>query len=95
MNELIITSSPSKKRPNGVEFTASPATSEFGRRWNPQPGDIVSFKHHGYLHASLKPKLPTLYRLRTDMTWDDVVRNWKEQISLPPKGKLLNYSIFW
>jgi len=38
----------------------------------------VSFKHHGYLVASKKPKFPALYRIRTDLNWDDVVSNWKE-----------------
>jgi len=27
----------------------------------------------------MKPKLPSLYRIRHDLTWDDVIRNWKEQ----------------
>jgi len=40
--------------------------------------DIVSFKHHGFLMASRKPKFPSLYRVRSDMTWQDVVANWKE-----------------
>jgi hypothetical protein len=66
-------------RPNGIRFTATAGTTEFGKRWNPQPGDIVSFKHHGYLLASKKPKFPTLYRIRTDISWEDVVLNWKEQ----------------
>jgi len=57
---------------------------EFARRWDPQPGDIVSFKHHGYLMASKKPKLPTLYRLRKDLQWDDVINGWKEQAPLKP-----------
>jgi len=70
-------------RPNGVTFTAAAGTTEFAKRWNPQPGDIISFKHHGYLLASQKPKFPTLYRLRSDITWDDVVHNWKEQKSTP------------
>ena len=58
---------------------ASAGTTEFAKRWNPQPGDIVSFKHHGYLLGSKKPKFPTLHRLRSDIAWDDVVHNWKEQ----------------
>ena len=66
-------------------FTAVAATTEFAKRWNPQPGDIVSFKHHGYLLASKKPKLPTLYRIRSEMKWEDVVSSWKEQ-KLTPSG---------
>jgi len=70
-------------RPNGVRFEAPAGTTEFAKRWNPQPGDIVSFKHRGFMLSSNKPKMPTLYRIRTDMTWDDVVHHWKERINTP------------
>lgn len=30
--------------------------------------------------GSKKPKLPALYRLRPDLKWEDVMKNWKEQI---------------
>jgi len=66
------------QRPNGVRFSAPAGTTEFANRWQPQPGDVVSFKHRGFLHASQKPKLPTLYRLRHDLSWEDVCRNWKD-----------------
>ena len=81
-----------------MRFNAPAGTSEFARRWNPQTGDIFSFKHHGYLFATKKPKFPTLHRLRTDLQWEDVVNHWKEpnpiikRISPPPpssKTKLL------
>jgi len=67
-------------RPNGVRFVAPAGTTEFARRWNPQPGAIVSFKHRGYMFASKKPKMPTLYRIRDDMSWDTVVYNWNEKV---------------
>jgi len=70
-------------RPNGVRFEAPAGTTEFAKRWNPQPGDIVSFKHRGFLFHSHKPKAPALYRIREDMNWDDVVRNWNERIPSP------------
>jgi len=65
-------------RPNGVTFVASPATSEFVKRETLSKGDIVSFKHRGFLLASKKPKLPSIYRRREDMQWDDVVQNWQQ-----------------
>ena len=49
----------------------------------PQIGDVVSFKHYGFLLSSRKPKLPTLYRVRTDVKWQDVVQSWKEQKTPP------------
>jgi len=65
-------------RPNGVRFHATAGSSEFAKRWNPQTGDIITFKHHGYLFTSKKPKFPTLHRLRNDLQWEDVVNQWKE-----------------
>jgi len=62
-----------------VRFIATPATSEFVRRSALQPGDIVSFKHTGFLQGTKQPKLPALYRVRQDLTWDEVVENWKEE----------------
>jgi len=75
-------------RPNGVRFNAPAGSSEFAKRWNPQTGDIITFKHHGYLFATKKPKFPTLHRLRSDLQWDDVVHHWKEQKSTF-KGNLI------
>jgi len=49
------------------------------KKWELKPGDIVSFKHHGFLLATKKPKFPTIYRIRSDLDWEDVVNNWKEQ----------------
>ena len=70
-------------RANGVRFVAPAGTTEFAKRWNPQPGDIVSFKHRGFMLVSNKPKFPTLFRLRDDITWDDVVHRWNEKITTP------------
>jgi len=58
---------------------AGEGTTEFVKRWNPKAGDIASFKHRGYLKESRKPKSPALYRGRPDLTWDDIVANWKER----------------
>ncbi len=68
-------------RPNGVTFNAGPGTSEFTKRFQPKEGDIVSFKHRGFLLGSKKPKNPVLYRLRSDIQWDDVVQNFKDNTS--------------
>jgi len=73
-------------RPNGVRFVAPAGTTEFAKRFNPQPGDIVTFKHRGYMLSSNKPKVPTLYRIREDLTWENVVQNWKERAVVTPRG---------
>ena len=51
---------------------------QFGKKWKPAPGDIVSFKHAGFLFLTKKPKQPAIYRLRSDLTWEDVVASWKD-----------------
>lgn len=65
-------------RPDGNIFVAPAGTSEFAKRWQPKEGDIVSFKHRGLLMSGA-PKCPTLFRLRKDITWEDVVHNWQDQ----------------
>ena len=67
-------------RPNGITFTAVPGTSEFIKKSNPQPGDIVTFKYRGWMLGSKKPKHPLLYRIRSDLKWGDVIRQWEEKI---------------
>jgi len=83
---------PTQTRPNGVCFLATAGTTEFVNRWNPQPDDIVSFKHHGFLLATKKPKFPTLYRLRRDLEWEQVVQNAK-QVKPLPAGKINTTSL--
>ena len=58
-----------------------------------QKGDIVSFKHSGFLASSKRPKFPVLYRVRSDLTWEHVVGNWKDRSPvLPPiVGTMLSY----
>lgn len=36
-------------RSNGVKFIGMPGTGEFVKKWRPKDGDIVSFKHQGFL----------------------------------------------
>jgi hypothetical protein len=62
-------------RPNGKTFVAPVATSV---KWECKPNDIVTFKHNGFLLGSQIPKAPTIYRLRSDKTWDEVVASFAE-----------------
>lgn len=59
------------------------------KRWTPQPGDIVSFKHHGFLINSKKPKLPSIYRVRSDLEWQDVVTTSFTKKQAKPMSKRL------
>jgi hypothetical protein len=64
-------------RPNGVTFVASPTTTAFATKWNLKEGNIITFKHSGYWMASKKPKTPSIYRVRPDKTWEDVVKSFE------------------
>jgi len=39
--------------------------------------------------VSNKPKMPTLFRVRDDITWDVVVHNWNERINTPTGKKFI------
>lgn len=41
----------------------------------PIPGDVVTFTYENYSTAAV-PVNPELYRIRRDMTWEDVIRNY-------------------
>lgn len=64
--------------PNGVTFIATPATPALTTKWQLKPGDIVTFKHRGFWLGNGKPKSPTIYRVRTDKSWDDIVNSFDE-----------------
>lgn len=72
---------------------AAPATTEFAKRHTLQPGDVVSFKHHGFLLSSKRPKFPVLYRVRTDISWEAVAQNWKEGKSVPTGTCALDFRL--
>eukprot|EP01124_Arcella_intermedia_P006851 TRINITY_DN14140_c3_g1_i1.p1 TRINITY_DN14140_c3_g1~~TRINITY_DN14140_c3_g1_i1.p1 ORF type:complete len:112 (+),score=24.81 TRINITY_DN14140_c3_g1_i1:35-370(+) len=38
----------------------------------PAPGTVLSVKHSGFYNTSQKMKYPFLFRVRTDLSWDDV-----------------------
>jgi hypothetical protein len=70
-------------RPNGVTFVAAPATTALSSKWQLKPGDVVTFKHKGIWVGSKKPKAPTIYRLRPEKTWADVVASFQENKRIP------------
>ena len=75
-------------RPNGVIFSAGPGTTAFAKEGQTvREGDIVSFKHSGFLLGSKKPKAPVIYRVRADLNWEDVTKNFEEKI---PSAKGVN-----
>jgi len=89
-------------RPNGVTFVAGPGIAEFVKRWQPNIGDIVTFKHKGFLMGSKRPISPSLYRLRPELTWDDVIVSAREQKpanplagTLPPFPFSLGMCCIW
>jgi hypothetical protein len=73
-------------RGNGVTFVAEPATTVLTSKWELKPGDIVTFKHRGFWLSNNKPKSPTIYRVRADKTWEDLVA--AAQNNQVPSGNL-------
>jgi hypothetical protein len=86
-------------RPNGITFIATPATTVFSNKWQLKPGDIVTFRFQGYWLGCQKPKSPSILRLRSDKTWEEVVASFHAH-SLPSGTTfsfsfLLNLSHHW
>jgi hypothetical protein len=63
-------------RPNGVTFIATPTTTTFGSKWQLKPGDIVTFTYQGFWEKTEKPKSPSIFRIRVDKTWEEVVSDF-------------------
>eukprot|EP00026_Physarum_polycephalum_P001621 Phypoly_transcript_01623.p1 GENE.Phypoly_transcript_01623~~Phypoly_transcript_01623.p1 ORF type:complete len:1048 (-),score=160.89 Phypoly_transcript_01623:116-2998(-) len=57
--------------PNGVNF---PVPFEQVQIPTPSPGDVVSFSYDMHTRRDL-PVNPVIYKLRNDLSWEDVVRN--------------------
>lgn len=48
----------------------------------PEEGDIVSFSYDSFSRR-LAPVNPTIFRIRKDIDWDDVIRNYESEILHP------------
>eukprot|EP01126_Amoeba_proteus_P001018 TRINITY_DN10290_c0_g1_i1.p1 TRINITY_DN10290_c0_g1~~TRINITY_DN10290_c0_g1_i1.p1 ORF type:complete len:359 (-),score=108.58 TRINITY_DN10290_c0_g1_i1:157-1233(-) len=64
--------------PNGVKFHIGSGFTNAQRKNNTKPkiGQIVSFKYQE-LSEEGNPRFPVFLRVRVDITWDDVVRDYK------------------
>jgi hypothetical protein len=77
-----------------VKFVASPTTTAFVTKWQLKPGDIVTFKHRGFWFGSGKPKSPTIYRIRSDKTWEQLLASF-DQNKVTPTGKYITFNFFF
>jgi len=41
-----------------------------------------------------KPKLPAIHRLRTDISWEEVVANWEDRKAKPNGTKCIILSLY-
>eukprot|EP00026_Physarum_polycephalum_P001049 Phypoly_transcript_01050.p1 GENE.Phypoly_transcript_01050~~Phypoly_transcript_01050.p1 ORF type:complete len:906 (+),score=142.25 Phypoly_transcript_01050:476-3193(+) len=64
------------KLPDGVTFVVSAQNVKPGLR--PKIGDIVTFSYEDFSRKA-SPVNPNIYRIRTDVSWKDVVRNFDEE----------------
>lgn len=75
-------------RANGVTFTAP---SEAGVML--KEGDVITFRHNGYLPSSNRPKLPVIHRVVGDLSWAEIAEKYrKEEATQQQKGMF--YYIF-
>lgn len=58
-------------RPNGKTFIVPPQDVLIP---TPTKGEIVTFSYESYARRDL-PVNPRIFRIRTDVSWDDVIRN--------------------
>jgi hypothetical protein len=61
--------------PEGQEFSIP---TEDVRIRTPAVGDVVSFTFESYARRDV-PARPTIYRIRTDVSWEDVVHNFYQE----------------
>lgn len=62
-------------RPNGLNLTV-PAQDVHAP--NVKIGDVVTFSYESSIRREL-PTNPSIYRIRSDLIWEDVVRSFKKE----------------
>jgi hypothetical protein len=85
-------------RPDGVTFAVSAQNVKPGLR--PKVGDIVTFSYEDFSRKA-SPVNPNIYRIRADVSWKDVVRNFEEEAAfskqmeegIPPPSPVCNKEI--
>ena len=66
-----------------MKFTASPTAGLIASKQQLKEGDVVTFTHRGFWLGNQTPKSPSIYRVRTDVSWSDVVDSFQHSKSLP------------
>lgn len=69
-------------RPHGARFSVQTKALDF----TPKRGDIVTFTYDHLTNSSI-PIDPVIHRIRTDVLWKDVVKNYFDQ---HPKAQKLS-----
>ena len=50
-------------------------------------GTVVSYKYQGLTNANSKPRFPSYLRIRTDKTWDEVIKDTEAELGPSGSGK--------
>jgi len=74
--------------PNGKEFSIGTGFSDHQRKHPPKIGEIVTFKYQE-LSDNGHPRFPVFIRVRKDITWEDVLKNAKENPPASSKQKVI------
>lgn len=60
-------------RPSGVTFKVPPHQFKFLAK--PKLGDVVTFEYESFSRSEI-PKNPKICRIRKDVEWEDILRNY-------------------
>jgi len=76
------------KLPNGKRFDAGSGLNMDQRRKPPKIGSVITFKFQELSNAGI-PRFPVFLRLRTDLTWKDVLEAAKTKKPMSVKEKVV------
>jgi hypothetical protein len=74
--------------PNGKRFDVGSGFTMDQRRKPPKKGSVITFKFQELSNAG-SPRFPVFLRLRTDLTWDDVLEAAKTKTPISVKQKVV------
>lgn len=76
------------KLPNGKRFDVGSGFNMDQRRKPPKKGSVITFKFQELSNAGI-PRFPVFLRVRTDLTWEDVLESAKTKTPVSLKQKVV------
>ena len=72
--------------PSGIDFKVGSGLTDRDRTNPPKIGSIITVKHQG-LTTGGKPRFPVFFRVRSDVSWDDLLKEKKPEAKTKTKNK--------